>query len=41
MGEGHMPLFCAARWIATEGGAKDFDLENVAALFDRELSSTK
>lgn len=24
-GDGYMPLYCAAQWIATEGGAVDFD----------------
>ncbi len=24
-GDGYMPLFCAVQWIATEGGAVDFD----------------
>ncbi|UDL87216.1 hypothetical protein LGH82_18635 [Mesorhizobium sp. PAMC28654] len=25
VGDGYMPLYCAAQWIATEGGAVDFD----------------
>jgi hypothetical protein len=24
-GPGHMPLYCAAQWIATKGGTRDFD----------------
>jgi len=29
-GHGYMPLFCAAQWIATEGGARDFDPADAA-----------
>ena len=28
-GDGYMPLYCAAQWIATEGGRRDFDPEDV------------
>ncbi len=28
-GNGYMPLFCAAQWIATEGGKRDFDPADV------------
>jgi len=28
-GFGYMPLFCAAQWIASEGGAKEFDPSDV------------
>lgn len=27
-GDGYMPLYCAAQWIATEGGAVDFDADD-------------
>lgn len=27
-GDGYMPLYCAAQWIATEGGTVDFDAED-------------
>jgi hypothetical protein len=42
IGEGHMPLFCAARWIASQGGAKDFDFEDSAiwqTAYDELLAS--
>jgi hypothetical protein len=42
---GYMPLYCAAQWIATEGGTIDFDPENIenwkpafAALIDHIAS---
>jgi len=28
-GHGYMPLYCAAQWIATEGGRRDFDPEDI------------
>ena len=30
-GHGYMPLFCAAQWIATEGGKRNFDPSDVEA----------
>jgi len=27
-GDGHMPLYCAAQWLATKGGVKDFNPED-------------
>lgn len=41
-GDGFMPIFCAAQWIATEGGAKTFDPETVEiwrAAFDQLLAA--
>ncbi len=29
-GDGYMPLYCAAQWIATKGGTADFDPEDAA-----------
>jgi len=28
-GEGHMPLYCVAQWIATQGGLNHFDPEDI------------
>ncbi len=30
-GDGYMPLYCAANWIATKGATVNFDLEDLAA----------
>ena len=30
MGDGYIPLYCAAQWIATEGGARDFEPQSPA-----------
>lgn len=29
-GDGYMPLYCAAQWVATEGGARNFDPSDTA-----------
>jgi hypothetical protein len=42
VGDGYMPLYCAAQWIATEGGTVDFDPESIAVwrkAFDLLLSA--
>lgn len=41
-GHGYMPLYCAAEWIATQGGSMDFDVaeeQNWVPAFDTLLSA--
>tara|TARA_R110002124_G_scaffold183401_4_gene350798 strand:- start:21077 stop:22414 length:1338 start_codon:yes stop_codon:yes gene_type:complete len=41
-GDGYMPVYCAAQWIATEGGEVDFDPKDAArwrAAFDQLLGA--
>jgi hypothetical protein len=41
-GDGYMPLYCAAQWIATEGGTKDFEPDDPLrwrAAFDTLLAA--